>query len=243
MRAFSLLAALLVLAPLAAVPAGGSFHQSLAVLPDRDHVLVMRGTGFNGFAYPDTPLLEAFLGETVRFTVLVPAVAEPHTFHLHGHPWFIPEEGSFVDTVLLRPGEVHSFTVAAGSVDGEAGDWMYHCHIETHQAAGMWGIFRVYPFATRVVGEGPHLLVTLDRLGEPLSGARLALTLDGAPVAAEASDLGGGRYAVHADLPADAAGTLAVTAAHPLGTSVARHAIGGASPEPPTLALTGAHAH
>lgn len=238
MRLRTLVLLLLLLAPFGASPVSGNFHQQPVFVPDRDYVLVMQGTSFNGLHHPLTPVLEAFVGERVRFTVAVPPLAEPHTFHLHGHPWLLPDEGRVVDTFLLRPGDVHVFDVAAGGPDRHAGDWMYHCHVDAHVAGGMWGIFRVYPFATRVAPVGPAFQVSLDRMGEPVDGATLALTVDDAPVAAHVSPLGGGDYLVHADLPA--AGTLVVTATHAMGTSVARVGMGGV--QVPALVVEASHA-
>lgn len=239
MRWASLAAALLILAPIAATPAVGSNHEE--TLPDRDFVLLMRGTGFNGFTYPDTPLLEAFVGETVRFTVVVPPlVGEPHTFHLHGHPWLV-EDGRIIDTVLLDAGGTHQFNVVAGSVGKHAGDWMYHCHIDDHTRLGMWGVFRVYPFATRLLVAGPTVEVSLDRLGAPVEASELRLTLDGAPVDAHVVPQGDGRYTLHASLPEAATGALVVTAqSAEWGESVARATLGGAQVAPPSVTLDAA---
>lgn len=146
------LAPLLVLAlamPLLAGPALGEIYVETA--PDRSFVLVMSGHAFNGLKYPETPFLEAVAGEKVQFTIIVPPTAEAHTFHLHGHPWFLPSKGAMIDTILLQPGDVHSFTVTAGGIDKESGDWMYHCHFDEHVEGGMWGVFRVYPKGTEVL--------------------------------------------------------------------------------------------
>ena len=139
------------LAPLT-VPAAGEV--SVPEVPDRVFVLVMQGAQFNAASWPSTPLLEAVAGETVQFTVAVPLGAEPHTFHLHGHPWRLAD-GRAVDTVLLNPGEAHTFLVQAGGPYGAAGDWMYHCHFDDHVKDGMWGVFRVHPEGAGVPGAVP----------------------------------------------------------------------------------------
>ena len=141
MRPVALLAAAL-LAPLLVAPAAGEVAPP--PLPDRVFVLVMQGVSFNAGTWPSTPLLEATVGELVQLTVVVPPGAEPHTFHLHGHPWRLAD-GRAVDAVLLNPGEAHTFTVTAGGPDGATGDWMYHCHFDEHVKGGMWGVFRVHP--------------------------------------------------------------------------------------------------
>jgi hypothetical protein len=247
------LLALVLLAPLVAtVPAAGNVDVQKA--PDRAYTLVMSGTGFNGFSYPDTPLLEAYLGQTVLFTIVVPPTAEPHTFHLHGHPWLVPDAGivtpldaadppgTIVDTFLLMPGDAHSFEVAAGGIDQQAGDWMYHCHFEDHLAAGMWGIFRVYPYAMSVTGAGPSFDVALTHLGVPVDGAALSATLDGQPLPAHVQPLGDGRYQLHTALAPATKGVLVVTAHGALGESVARVGLGGASVPTPSLRAADAEA-
>lgn len=231
-RASALLGVLLLLAPLATLGTGGGAEPAI---PDRAFVLVMAGSSFNGMTHPDTPLLEAYLGEDLRFTVAVPPLMEPHTFHLHGHPWFFPEKGRHVDTVLLRPGETHSFDVVAGGPDAMPGDWMYHCHVADHQAAGMWGILRVYNYTTQASDAPGGLLVTLHRLGVPVEGAHLVVERDGAALPAQVEPLGEGRYQVRG-VPAGV--PLVVTAHHAeLGVSVAR--LHGA----PAPKLMGAMAH
>ena len=115
---------------------------------ERTFVLVMDGTSFNGRTWPDT-LIEANVGDALRFIVLVPpAVAEPHVFHLHGHPWFDEAEGRFIDAKLLMPGQVHEFTVVAGGEGRHAGDWLYHCHMDSHFEDGMVGLLRVHDGVT-----------------------------------------------------------------------------------------------
>lgn len=233
MRGVVLALALLVLS--VATPAYGSFHEALVLVPDREALLVMTGTTFNGLEAPNTPIIEAFLGERVRFTVLA---SEPHTFHLHGHPWRLSDD-RMVDTFLVDVDTPHAFEVLAGGVDRRAGDWLYHCHIDAHLEGGMWGIFRVHPFTTRIASPGPLMTVHLDRLGEPLDGARLVVSVDGVEVPAHVEPEGRGAYRVHAALPPT--GTLAVTATHPAhGMSVARAALGGGILEPLTF-VGGAH--
>lgn len=220
---------------LAATPAIGSFHTAIQnSVPDRVHVLAMSGTSFNGLHAPDTPVLEAYLGERVRFALFA---TEAHTFHVHGHPWLL-DDGSVVDTFLVDLDRPHVFDVPAGSVDRHAGDWLYHCHFSAHVAEGMWGVFRVYPYKAEIL---PGTVIELSRLGEPVDDATLALTLDGVEWPAHVEPLGGGRYQVHAELPA--VGAVVVTATHAeLGTSVVRQSFGGAPLPLPTVGLAG-HAH
>jgi hypothetical protein len=230
--------------PLFVAPAVGDIY--IQQQPDRAFALVMSGTSFNGLTYPDTPLLEASVGEVVQMTIVVPPTAEAHTFHLHGHPWFVPSNaplstfvnappssGAVVDTSLLYPGDSHSFTVIAGGLGREAGDWMYHCHFDDHMAAGMWGVFRVYPYHIIVTGRAPGLDIKLDRLGEPVKDATFTATIDGSPIHVHALDLGDGRWTLH--VPATRGALAITTHSATWGESVARVGLGGATVPQPTI--------
>jgi FtsP/CotA-like multicopper oxidase with cupredoxin domain len=69
-----------------------------------------------------------------------------HPMHLHGHAFrVIARDGQptryreWQDTVLMAPHE----RVEIAFVADNRGDWMFHCHILEHQAAGMMGVIRV----------------------------------------------------------------------------------------------------
>lgn len=73
-----------------------------------------------------------------------------HPFHLHGTQFQVlaREEGGKVreeallawrDTINVRPGE----TVHIATVQHDAGDRMFHCHILEHEDLGMMGVVRV----------------------------------------------------------------------------------------------------
>jgi FtsP/CotA-like multicopper oxidase with cupredoxin domain len=69
-----------------------------------------------------------------------------HPMHLHGHVFrVIARDGQptryqeWQDTVLMGPHE----SVDIAFVADNPGDWMFHCHILEHQAAGMIGVIRV----------------------------------------------------------------------------------------------------
>jgi hypothetical protein len=101
----------------------------------------------HGLPSPLTPTLRARLGEHVRLRVLSYG-PQFHTFHLHGHLWL--DGGKLVDTMTLGPAEVSDaveFYAGGGATEpterAGPGDWMYHCHVETHAVTGMWGTFRV----------------------------------------------------------------------------------------------------
>jgi FtsP/CotA-like multicopper oxidase with cupredoxin domain len=111
----------------------------------------------HGLPEPLTPILRARLGERVRVRV-VSYGPQFHTFHIHGHLWL--DGGQPIDTKTLGPAEVMAADFFAGASATDAteragvGDWMYHCHVETHAETGMWGLFRVLA-KDGVEGLGP----------------------------------------------------------------------------------------
>ena len=69
-----------------------------------------------------------------------------HPMHLHGHAFRVLARNGrrtryqeWQDTVLMAPHE----RVEIAFVADNPGDWMFHCHILEHQAAGMTGVIRV----------------------------------------------------------------------------------------------------
>jgi FtsP/CotA-like multicopper oxidase with cupredoxin domain len=64
--------------------------------------------------------------------------SEHHTFHVHGHRWKSPD-GRDVDTVTVGPAE----SIRVRWREQDPGTWLYHCHVETHMAAGMIGTYQV----------------------------------------------------------------------------------------------------
>jgi FtsP/CotA-like multicopper oxidase with cupredoxin domain len=69
-----------------------------------------------------------------------------HPIHLHGHVFRVISRNGrpnprreWLDTVLMAPNE----TAEIAFVADNPGDWMFHCHILEHQAAGMMASIRV----------------------------------------------------------------------------------------------------
>ncbi|MXQ08875.1 multicopper oxidase domain-containing protein [Alphaproteobacteria bacterium GH1-50] len=91
---------------------------------------------------PDTPLAEIAQGETVAID-FVNETAFPHAMHLHGHHFHeVAPDGSlgdFRDTTLVQPGQ----RVSTLFVAHNPGDWLLHCHMLAHHAAGMGTWIRV----------------------------------------------------------------------------------------------------
>jgi FtsP/CotA-like multicopper oxidase with cupredoxin domain len=96
----------------------------------------------NGVAgMPDAPLIEVARGETVRMPIINRSVFA-HAMHLHGHHFQQVTEaglGPARDTILIE-GEAQ---IEIAFVAENPGDWMFHCHMLAHQAAGMMTWLRV----------------------------------------------------------------------------------------------------
>ena len=69
-----------------------------------------------------------------------------HPFHLHGHGFEVvarngvrPQFRQMEDTINVSIFE----TVLIRLIADNPGDWMLHCHIQTHQYGGMMTVLRV----------------------------------------------------------------------------------------------------
>ena len=84
----------------------------------------------------DAPLAEVALGETVRLE-LVNETAFAHAMHLHGmHFREVLADGGLGplrDTILVMQDETREIAFIADN----PGDWLFHCHMLAHAAAGM----------------------------------------------------------------------------------------------------------
>jgi FtsP/CotA-like multicopper oxidase with cupredoxin domain len=110
--------------------------------PDREFVVVFspaqRFQSINGRAFVgNTPIHRARIGELVQWDVIAMG-SEFHTFHVHGHRWR-NADGTPEDTRTIGPAE--SFRVRWR--ERARGTWLYHCHVESHMAQGMIGLYRV----------------------------------------------------------------------------------------------------
>ncbi|MDJ0993715.1 MAG: multicopper oxidase family protein [Dinoroseobacter sp.] len=98
---------------------------------------------FNGIAgMSEAPLIEARVGETIRIAI-ENRTAFPHAQHLHGYHFRLlaPDgtPGAWRDTVLVNPDETREIAFVAQT----PGSWMFHCHMLSHQMAGMMTWIRV----------------------------------------------------------------------------------------------------
>ena len=88
------------------------------------------------------PLADVSRGETIRLTI-VNDTAFPHAMHLHGMHFHEVNSGGSLgalrDTTLLDRGETREIAFVADN----PGDWLLHCHMLEHAAAGMMTWIRV----------------------------------------------------------------------------------------------------
>lgn len=91
---------------------------------------------------PPEPFFTAARGETHRIAFLN-RTGFPHAMHLHGHHFRLldasGQPGPWRDTVLVAPGETRQVALVADN----PGDWLLHCHMLGHAAAGMMSWIRV----------------------------------------------------------------------------------------------------
>jgi FtsP/CotA-like multicopper oxidase with cupredoxin domain len=125
----------------------GGMYGALSILgsrerpPDREFVVFLESMGgfmtIDGRAFiGNTPVFHARVGDRVQWDVLALG-DEHHTFHVHGHRWL--EHGTPVDVQTVGPAE--SFRIRWR--EDRPGTWYYHCHVESHMANGMIGLYRV----------------------------------------------------------------------------------------------------
>ena len=125
----------------------GGMYGALSILgrheraPEREFVVFLSSMGgfmtIDGRAFiGNTPVFHARVGDLVQWDVLALG-DDHHTFHVHGHRWL--EHGMPVDVRTLGPAE--SFKIRWR--EDRPGTWYYHCHVESHMANGMIGLYRV----------------------------------------------------------------------------------------------------
>lgn len=101
----------------------------------------------NGDAFPDVPPIRARSGEVEVWRVYNSTEMD-HPFHLHGMFFRVldvdgdaPAHDGWKDTVNVPRKQ----TLRLGVRYGEAGTWMYHCHILEHAERGMMGEVHIAP--------------------------------------------------------------------------------------------------
>ncbi len=96
---------------------------------------------------PDTPLVNAYLGDPIVIRALAEAANESHMIHVQGH--YFPIERFLTgarpqSSVHVAIAERYDLVIpAAGGPQKMAGDYMYHSGRLSHLGEGMWGLIRV----------------------------------------------------------------------------------------------------
>lgn len=114
-------------------------------MPAMAHAGIWTVNGVAASSHAMQPLLTVARGRSCVLA-LANDTAFHHPIHLHGHAFRVLSRNAvptrrreWRDTVLMAPRE----RVEIGFVADNPGDWMLHCHILEHQAAGMMGVVRV----------------------------------------------------------------------------------------------------
>lgn len=92
-----------------------------------------------------TPLIDTPRGKSIRLTIRN-ETAFPHPMHLHGHHMkLLSIDGEplsnprWVDSPLVMPGQ----TMDLAFVADNPGEWLFHCHVLEHHAAGLGALVRI----------------------------------------------------------------------------------------------------
>ncbi|MCG6876712.1 MAG: multicopper oxidase family protein [Betaproteobacteria bacterium] len=121
----------------------GGRMMSMRDMMGRGMAWTLNGVAENG--HTPAPMFTLARGRSYVIE-LVNDTAWDHPMHLHGYAFrVVTRNGAptrrrpWQDTVLLSPED----RVEIAFVADNPGDWMFHCHILEHMAAGMMGIVRV----------------------------------------------------------------------------------------------------
>jgi len=97
---------------------------------------------------PETPALEAFVGDPIVIRSLVAGTNEVHTLHVDGH-WFRAEPWSEtsppIGTIAIGISERYDLVIPrAGGPQRLAGDYFYYSGRSAKLREGAWGVIRVH---------------------------------------------------------------------------------------------------
>ena len=101
---------------------------------------------------PNTPLLRAYLGDTLVFRLLHPAMNESHVFHVSGHTFRTERYAKDSDqknSYHVGIAERYDLVSHAGGYQKMAGDYIYFNGRASHFSEGSWGIIRVLDEPTK----------------------------------------------------------------------------------------------
>jgi hypothetical protein len=95
---------------------------------------------------PDTPLLRAYVGDTVVFRLLHQLMNESHVWTLSGHTFLTERYAGDANrkySIHVGIAERYDLVTKAGGFQGMPGDYLHFNGRTSHFAEGGWGIFRV----------------------------------------------------------------------------------------------------
>ena len=119
-----------------------SIAKRLKFNPDPSLVFSTKAIGKD----PGTPLLRAYVGDTVVFRLLHVMMNESHTWHLAGHAFRTEryaEHSDFRNAYHVGIAERYDLVTKAGGPQQMAGDYLHFDGRPSHFSEGSWGIFRV----------------------------------------------------------------------------------------------------
>eukprot|EP00494_Astrolonche_serrata_P030818 UN31086 len=95
--------------------------------------------GINGYLWNSGPIPQIKKGEKARwYLAALGTEVDMHTFHWHGNT-LNNYDGKQLDVISLFPGQTETLDMVPDAV----GQWMYHCHVNDHIAAGMIARYEV----------------------------------------------------------------------------------------------------
>jgi len=95
---------------------------------------------------PSTPLLRAYLGDTIVFRLLHTLMNESHVWHVAGHAFRTEryaEKSDFRNAHHVGIAERYDLVTKAGGPQQMAGDYLHYNGRASHLSEGSWGIIRV----------------------------------------------------------------------------------------------------
>ncbi|MBI4400491.1 MAG: multicopper oxidase domain-containing protein [Nitrospirae bacterium] len=95
---------------------------------------------------PDTPLLRAYVGDTVVFRLLHQLMNESHVWTISGHTFLTERyagDANRKNSIHVGIAERYDLVTKAGGFQGMPGDYIHFNGRTSHFAEGGWGIFRV----------------------------------------------------------------------------------------------------
>jgi FtsP/CotA-like multicopper oxidase with cupredoxin domain len=139
---------------------GGSLNLRVEPLAGRHAVSHASMDGAHGD--PETPVLEAFVGDPIVIRSLVAGTNEVHTLHVDGH-WFRAEPWSEtsppISTIAIGISERYDLVIPrAGGPQRLPGDYAYYSGRSMKLREGAWGLIRVHDVETslkRLPGREP----------------------------------------------------------------------------------------